>query len=101
MSTAPPMQPPWMAAITGMRASSRQENVVLQAEHQVAEGLVGDVRVLLAGRQRAVLGEHLQVHAGREVLAGGRDDDHAGPGVVVDVAHDRRQRVPERAVHGC
>ena len=25
MSTAPPMQPPWIAAITGMRASSRQE----------------------------------------------------------------------------
>lgn len=66
----------------------------------MTEGFVGDVRVLLRGRERTVLGKHLQIHAGGEMLAGGRDHDDAGPRVIVDVADDGRQRAPELPVHG-
>ena len=35
MSTPPPMQPPWIAAITGMRARSRQVKVSCSAERHL------------------------------------------------------------------
>jgi hypothetical protein len=72
---------------------------VLQGVDMLAEALAGDVAIGLAAAL-ADVGEHLQVHAGGEVLAGGGDDDAAGAGVVVDVPYDRRQLRPERLVHG-
>ena len=62
-----------------------------------AQGLGHDVAVMLG--RIAVAGENGRVHAAGEVFAGGRDHDHPGAGIVVDVVDDFRQFVPERLVH--
>lgn len=72
----------------------------MQGQDEMAKGLVGNVRVRLRGRQGAVLREHLQVHARGEMLAGRRNHDDPRTRIVVDVAHDGRQRTPELAIHG-
>jgi hypothetical protein len=56
----------------------------------------------LAGRGGDALPvrEDRQVHAGREVLAGRGDHDHAGRRLVIDGVHNGRQLVPEGPVHG-
>ena len=45
MSTPAPMQPPCTAAITGMRALSRQVKAVLQRAQVGAEALGAQVRI--------------------------------------------------------
>ena len=60
--------------------------------------LLGQDIALAAGAGSCA--KHRQIHARAEVLAGGGDDNATRAGVVIDVADDRRQLIPERWDHG-
>ena len=91
-SSAPPMQPPWIAQTTGKRASSSalKQSISLRSDSWKPSRSRG----VVAGQREVVAGEHVERHAGREVLAGRRDHQRARRAGVAAA------RAPRRAPRG-
>jgi len=81
----------------GVRQGGEAALEVLHHEPQacVAAPLLGHAR----RTTKAALGEHRQVHSGREVLAGRRQHHHAGGACGIEPLHDGGELGPERRDH--
>ena len=64
----------------------------------VTEGFHRRVAVSLFARAARPIKDR-QFHPGRKMLARRGDDDAAGQGLIIDLAHNLRQLVPEGRVH--
>ena len=96
-SSAPPMQPPWIAQTIGKRASSSalKQSISFLQRLLEAEPLARGAR----RERQPVAGEDVERHAGGEVLAGRREHHRARRALVAQAAHGVAQRGKERRRH--